>query len=292
MTSARVKQCEEKVAEYEAEVRAYEAKNEDGDYDKDIAKATKSRNSWMEKLDAAREKERVAQEIAERKRVARENVKKLREERGENGDGRDDAVSTVSFGDLWGPMNPTQVSQPIPIADEYEAIITQNIPSTIPNTPTIPREEILKKIHTLEIACGMAHDTSLDNADYDTLLDTHKCLSFTVKKLTNSSADMASRIYIGLVVNSPVFLNLYLPQIGITVDEKALNTSLHTPENVQAISEAFAEMFEDDPYLRDLAIKVTRGVPKLLAVTSMAFATSLRYSPSSSDSSSTTGITP
>lgn len=253
----RIKLCEEKITQYTDTIEACRQQEEENNVDlsKDINKAEKMLKSWQEKLEKAQLAKQAKDAVSQ----------SIREKRAQRSEEKEERESIIGFDGIFEPQVESQPT--------YEDIITQNIPTI--NDDEEERREVLKKIHMLEIACGYVHDDQTANMTLSELKDVHKNLAFAAKKSLSSASILAANVYTGLIVNSPAFINLILPDYGITIDKDALRTNINNPETRQQICDAFSEIFEDDPYLREVALKVSRGFPKLGFITMMLYASSV-----------------
>lgn len=251
----RIKLCEDKIIQYTDTIEACRQQEEESNVDlsKDINKAEKMLKSWQEKLEKAQAAKQAKDAVSQ----------SIREKRAQRSEEKDETV--IGFDGIFEAQVETQPT--------YEDIITQNIPTV--NDDEEERREVLKKIHMLEIACGYVHDDQTTNMTLAELKDVHKNLAFAAKKSLSSASMLAANVYTGLIVNSPAFINLILPDYGIIIDKDTLRTNINNPETRQQICDAFSEIFEDDPYLREVALKVSRGFPKLGFITMMLYASSV-----------------
>jgi hypothetical protein len=290
MPSKRTITCQDKLEDYkiERDILVKKETEDDVDLSKDIAKAEKKIAEWQAKLDKSIEADEAKEEVANAKRLARE------QRDAERGVTDDVSMSGAGIDEMFNhyPRDPLGQDPYDPIdprdsrgqGDGYDAIISQLPAQHIPS-PADDEEErrgIIKKIHILEISCGYVHDEGIKDMSIEELRELHKNLAFTAKKSLGSAAALAANVYTGFVVNSPAFINLILPDYGIIVDGDALKANLNNPETRQQICDAFSEIFEDDPYLREVALKVSRGLPKLGFITMMAFMSSVKVSDQSS----------
>lgn len=240
--SARIAECEEKIA-------MYQARYDKADSDRMREKHQKAIDSWTEKLEEAQASSMRSLEKSEKTSVR----------------------STISLGnELWDGEDKN-----VTFEDEYTEILKDVSLPTIDDSAARHRD-LLKKIRVTEIACGLLHDTALENASIEELESHLKSIMQQAARQAKSISNMAVNMYVGLLINGPTIINHYSDDLGFYVDRDVLNGSLRSQETMDNLRDAFNEIFEDSPELKQVMGTMFRGVPKLVAVTAMAFAPTIR----------------
>lgn len=240
---SRIAECEEKIAMYQARHdKATTAKMAD--------KSQKAIDAWKERL-------QEAQDAALRSLEKRETASQR-------------SSTSVGMRNLW-----AEPEKEVTFAEEPE--YTEILESVGGGEITAAqRRELLKKIRTIEISCGLLHDMELEDAPLETLEEHLKSLVQQATRQAKTVSGMASTLYIGLLINGPTIINHYSNDLGFHIDKLTFTDSLKNQETINGIQTAFAEIFEDSPEIKQLFTVVSRGLPKLAAITAMAIAPSVR----------------
>lgn len=240
---ARIAECEEKIA-------MYQARYDKADTEAKRTKAMKSINAWNERLEEATEMSLKSIEKSEKSSVR----------------------STVPLGnELWEPSQAVEDKE-VTFADEYTNILASEC---LPDNSARHRE-LLKKIRAAEITCGLMHDMDLEEASIEVLEEHLKSLIQQSARQSKTASSMAANMYVGLLINGPTIINHYSDDLGFYIDRDCFSDALKAQETMENIRSAFSEIFEDSPEIRELFSIVSRGLPKLAAVTVMAIAPSVR----------------
>jgi hypothetical protein len=246
---ARIQECEDKI-------EMYTARLEKADSSAKKASCQKAINSWQEKLEEARVGQLKSLEKSERA----------------------SSISTLeAVGTLWeeggDDEKETKEAKGVTFSDDYTNIISS---ASVTSDDADRHRDLLKKIRVAEITCGLIHDISLENQSIEELEAHLKSILQQAARQSRSVTNMAVNMYVGLLLNGPTIINHYSADLGFYVDRDVLNGSLRSQETMDNIRDAFNEIFEDSPEMKQVMNTMFRGVPKLVAVTAMAFAPTIR----------------
>lgn len=232
--------CDKKIAEYTAELEIYEAKqadeNDDGDYMKEIKSLKKKIASW------------------ESKKLVAETVKEKTEKPTET-----DTTTALLLED---------------VERELEKIGTTVVEKK--SNESENRSDIIKKVRLLEMANGWPAREDLETISLEDLKSYHSAAAVSVKQNMTSATGLVANLYKSLLCSSPGLINMLIADWGICIDRDSLMKSLSDPTTLKALESAFQEIFDEDPYLKQIAMNISRGLPKLGMLTVSLFATSLR----------------
>jgi hypothetical protein len=240
--NARIEECEGKIRQYQTRL----------DRDPDDAKAAKRLADWVMKLEeATAESLRSLEKKSSMSGVSVRSTKSV-------------GVAKLSDKIIYDP------------ADDLEDDIIAKLAMPAVEDSSEARRGLLKNIRVIELACGLLHDETLENAPLETLEEVHKSLSQQAIRQTKSSTALVANLYCGLLRNGPKVINYFSSDLGFYIDEDAMTDSMKTKETIDNIQDAFAEIFEDSPEVKEMVNKVSRGLPKLIAVTAIAITPALR----------------
>jgi hypothetical protein len=157
----------------------------------------------------------------------------------------------------------------------------ESLGQAIPAAVEIDRAQIIKKVRLLEMANGWKQREDLETISDEELKDYHAAAAVSVKSNLNATTSLTTNMFRSLLCSSTNIINPFLADIGIMIDRDELYKSLADPIIQQQIQQAFSEIFEDDPALKQIAMNISRGFPKLGFVCFMVFGGAIRSCPPS-----------
>lgn len=240
--NARIAKCDERINELEAELELATT-------DKEAAKAEKALESWKKKKEVAQAG--LLKSLEKKVRI-------------------DDTVSVRSTSQLWEPSSPPS-REVREVEDDYSTILNDLQATTpTPSQNDDRRRLLLKNIRMLEMSCGLMHDLGLDEAPTEDLEAHHASIKQQFLRQNKSLTSLAANMYVGLFVNGSHIINHFSDDLGFYIDQETMNTTFHDANTLANMQDAIAEIFEDNPEVRQYFTVASRGLPKLLALTAMA----------------------